>query len=268
LQSPTFGDKTGITVNMEGHGTLFPNANGALIILQGNSASATQTLNISGITLQGRSSNTQSVVRVHQYASLNMSSGEITENIENAAGPSFNGGGVYVAEYGVFNMTGGAVSGNTVGEGGGVYVNGGTFVMSGDAVVSGNEAKDNNGGGVHVEYGTFTMSGSAEISGNTAFNYGGGVSVAGGTFNMQGGTISGNTAYRGGGLHHNSGTFTKTGGVIAGVAAGDPADNTATRTSGDKGNAVYSPDPEGSGNPTVEDGDVTGNLNIVIGNAG
>jgi hypothetical protein len=255
---------------MQGHGTLFPNANGALIILQGSSASATQTLNISGITLQGRSNNTQSVVRVHQYAVLNMSSGEITENTENAAGPAFNGGGVYVAENGVFNMTGGEVSYNYAG-GGGVYVNRGTFTMSGDAKVSGNESV-NDGGGVYMEGGTFTMSESAEISGNTAYSNGGGVFTSGGptltNFAMQGGTISGNTANRGGGWYHDSGTFTKTGGVIAGVAAGDPANNTATRLSGDKGNAVYAPDPAGSGNPTVEDEDVTENLTIVIGNAG
>ena len=95
---------------------------------------------------------------------LTMSGGTITGN---TAG---RGGGVYIAPNRSFTMTGGSIKGNTAGNGGGVYV---------DA------------DGYYGMYGTFTMEGGT-IEGNTA-DQGGGVFTYG-SFTMSGGTITKNKA--------------------------------------------------------------------------
>ena len=82
------------------------------------------------------------------------------------------GGGVYVASGGMFNMSGGIITGNTAKAGGGVYVAAGsTFNMTGGSI-TGNRAlgyeesgKNYYGGGVDV-YGTFKISDSPVITGN------------------------------------------------------------------------------------------------------
>ena len=120
--------------------------------------------------------------------------------------------------------------------GGGVYINNSTFTMSGNTVISSNQAPF--GGGVRVDGAgsTFTMSGNALISENTAADTnsgaGGGVYVAKGTFNMQNGTISNNNAnYAGGGVYIGYyGTFNMSGGAITG--------NNAAQ----KGGGVYLPE--------------------------
>lgn len=106
--------------------------------------------------------------------------------------------------------------------GGGVYINNSTFTMSGNTVISSNQAPF--GGGVRVDgdRSIFTMSGNALISENTANSgsgsgMGGGVYVTKGTFNMQNGTIRGNnTNHAGGGVYISYGTFNMSGGVITG----------------------------------------------------
>lgn len=105
--------------------------------------------------------------------------------------------------------------------GGGVYINNSTFTMSGNTVISSNQAPF--GGGVRVDgdRSTFTMSGNARISENAANSgsgMGGGVYVGRSTFNMQNGTISGNnTNYAGGGVYiWYYGTFNMSGGAITG----------------------------------------------------
>ena len=134
-------------------------------------------------------------------------------------------GGVSVS--GIFNMAGGAISGNSASNGGGVSVySGGVFNMN-DGSISGNTAYG--GGGVYLDPGAvFNMSGGS-ISGNTATGFmgtmggGGGVRVMGGTLNMTGGSISGNSAtgtmgfdQNGGGVIAINGTFRMTGGTISG----------------------------------------------------
>jgi hypothetical protein len=81
-------------------------------------------------------------------------------------------------------MNVGTISGNTAGDGGGVYVAGGTFTMSGGAVSS-NQSTSNYGGGVYVASGAFNMSGNAAVTGNQATT-GGGVYVYDGSFTMSG----------------------------------------------------------------------------------
>jgi hypothetical protein len=85
-------------------------------------------------------------------------------------------------------MSGGEISGNSDS---GVFVYYGIFEMSG-GTISGNTATYN-GGGVYVSSGRFEMSG-GEISGNTASSWGGGVYVEGTFIKQSGGTIYGSTA--------------------------------------------------------------------------
>jgi len=66
-----------------------------------------------------------------------------------------------------FTMTGGTISGNSTGTGGGVFINGNgsNFIMSG-GTISGNTG---NGGGVYMEENaTFSKSGNSIIYGNDA----------------------------------------------------------------------------------------------------
>ena len=100
-----------------------------------------------------------------------------------------------------FTMTGGTISNNKAGYGGGVAVtSNSSFTMSGNSKISGNKAtytdtgtnKWGSGGGVSVLHGTLNMTG-GEITGNKA-GYGGGIS--GINFNGNNGTItvSGNSS--------------------------------------------------------------------------
>jgi uncharacterized repeat protein (TIGR02543 family) len=129
------------------------------------------------------------------------------------------GGGVDVAGGGVFNMSGGTISGNRAptGYGGGVYIyNNGIFNMRG-GTINNNLAVNQNGnagdgGGVFVnDGGSFYMSGGV-IRNNTGSLRAGGVWVQGranntGSFVMNGGEIRDNTASSNGGTAGGGGVF-------------------------------------------------------------
>jgi uncharacterized repeat protein (TIGR02543 family) len=234
------GGTTERTISLSTTGTLFMVENGVTLTLGNN------------VTLQGRSNNMSSLIRVNSGGRLVMNTGSNISSNTNSSSSSC-GGGVYV-DGGTFAMSGGNISSNTVSSstGGGVYVENGTFTMSGGEI-SGNTVSssyfDSVGGGVYVGSGTFTMS-DGKISGNTASSSsssaGGGGVYSSGTFTMSGGEISGNTASSsssdsaGGGVYVASGTFTKQpGGVIYGSNESNSVlRNTAT--SGDNyGHAVY-----------------------------
>jgi len=195
-----FGSLTGISVTLQGNGTITPASNGNLLRI-----GAGQMVIVRGnISLRGRSN-----IGTHDMS---------------------NGSVVLIGTNGYFRMEGNAsITGNTVrGVGGGVYVNGGNFTMEG-GTISDNIAWV--GGGVFVDsVGTFTMEGGT-ISGNTTSHHegGGGVALGGrglaapqsrGIFVMRGGTISGNTSNngRGGGVSANwfDSIFTMEGGTISG----------------------------------------------------
>jgi hypothetical protein len=169
------GDNTARTISLSAQGAMFTVGSGLTLILDSN------------ITLQGRSDNTASVLKVQSGGTLVMNTGvKITGNT-NAYD---NGGGAHIFSGGIFTMNGGEISGNTSAYwGGGLRNSGGTFIMNG-GTISGNTA--DYGGGVDFE-GTFTMSGGI-ISGNTASQSGGGVYQDSGTFRMNGGTIYGSSA--------------------------------------------------------------------------
>ena len=104
----------------------------------------------------------------------------------------------YQADYALFTMTGGTISNNKAGYGGGVAVTSeSSFTMSNNSKISGNKA-------------------TYRDTGNNHTGSGGGVSVLHGTLNMTGGEITGNEAGDGGGIsgmkfNGNKGTITVSG---------------------------------------------------------
>ena len=239
----TFGSVTGITITIQGNGTLSPSTNGTILQI-----GAGQTIVAKDLTLKGRVDNNNSVVCVDKNGIFRMEGGATVFGNTNKT-YNGHGGGVYVkdgnfimqdrasvkdnitsngrgggvfADGGTFTMLDNAsISANTADNGGGVYIASGNFTMQGNALVSGNTA--GGGGGVYSNNGNFTMQGSALVSGNTA-SQGGGV-FSSGTFTMQDSvSVSGNTAtgkYDCGGGVHSSGVFTIQGGTIANNTAND-----------------------------------------------
>ena len=224
-----FGSVTGITVTIQGSGTLSLSVNGSLLRI-----GAAQTVVVKDVTLRGRSNNDRNSLVVVGNGGIFRMEGRasVTGN-----GGMLDGSGVRVGNNATFIMQDSAsVTGNSAksgiswgGDGGGVNINGGTFIMRDNASVSSNttQAWSGGGGGVYLGSGTFTMHGGT-ISGNTltgvnVYGGGGGVYIGGGTFIMQGGTIAGNTystTYRapngGGGVYVAGGRFTMEGGTITG----------------------------------------------------
>ena len=157
------------------------------------------------------------------------------------------GGGIYVDEYGVADISGGTIKANHAAEGtfssppedvggGGICIEKGTVNFTGGTIKDNflDGAKKNCGAGVFVEGGgTFNMTGGT-IEGcktdpdayNPESSKGGGVFVKDGTFTMSRGTVSGNTADKGGGVYVQKGKFTMSGGTVS--------DNTA-----DEGGGIY-----------------------------
>jgi hypothetical protein len=143
------GGTTERTVSLSSSGSLFTIGSGVTLTLRNN------------VTLQGRSDNTSSLVRVNGGALVMDSGSKISGNYNS----SYNGGGVYVDNSGTFTQSGGEISGNTASYGGGVYVDSsGTFTMNGGEI-SGNIASY--GGGVYVlSSGTFTKQSGGTIYGS------------------------------------------------------------------------------------------------------
>ena len=231
----TFGSVTGVTITIEGGGTLSPSRDGSLLVIGGE-----QTIVARDVTLRGRDANNAEVVFISDGGAFRMEgNARVTGNT--SSGSSY-GGGVYV-NGGTFTMQNNAsVTGNTGNFGGGVYVsNSGTFAMRDSASGLGNTAR-HSGGGVYVSYsGAFTMQNSASVSGNASpGGSGGGVYVSdSGTFTMRdSASVSGNTArYNGGGVCIDSGgAFNKTGGTIYGENAEQNLKNTVISR---LGHAVY-----------------------------
>jgi hypothetical protein len=132
---------------------------------------------------------------------ITLEGGTISGNTATSERNGFGGGGGVFVNYNesIFTMKGGAIAGNSSGDGGGVYVdNRATFTME-DGTISNNNAGII-GGGVRQQGGSFTMKGGV-IMGNSAGQEGGGVSTGDAcAFIMEDGAISGNSAGKGGGL--------------------------------------------------------------------
>jgi hypothetical protein len=172
-------------------------------------------------------------VRVANGGHFAMSGGAVSGNLANC------GGGVAVYK-GSFDMTGGSVSGNTVTDASGVYQGGGgvniaeysTFTMSGRSSISGNTAATM-GAGIFVASGsTLTMLDESSVTGNECHRFGGGGVWLGnqnaGTLNMKGGIISGNSAQVGGGVYlWGQSLFQMENGIIYGKDAPSDIANSA-----------------------------------------
>jgi hypothetical protein len=138
------------------------------------------------ITLEGVSgSNNSAVIVVSESGILNMR-GNVTINNNNDSEYGGKGGGVYVADGGIFNMYNGVISENKASSyGGGVYVEAGGIFNMYNGIISGNKACSR-GGGVFVEGigyeeccpAKFIMKGGT-ITDNHAGESGGGVYVDG-----------------------------------------------------------------------------------------
>jgi hypothetical protein len=114
-----------------------------------------------------------------------MNGGTITDN--HSAGANYGGGGVFVGQDCRFTMSGGTISGNSAGIGGGVYIERwadtfGTFDLSG-GTISGNtalsSASDVKGGGIYCK-GNLILGGPVRIDGNRAVGTDGTSTAAGG----------------------------------------------------------------------------------------
>ena len=129
--------------------------------------------------------------------SVDISGTEISGNTT-----SSNGGGLYVESSGVtgFTMTGGAITGNSAGAGGGADINcqkSANPLMDG-VTISGNTASAGNGGGIFVTSGMYLGIKDCVISGNTAgtasvSGHGGGIYNAG-TCYIYGSTVIGDAS--------------------------------------------------------------------------
>lgn len=233
--------------------------NGGGVYIQSNNATA-----ISGVAIESNTAADGGGVYVNPKAgtaTVTVSAGTIQSNT------ATNGAGVYV-NAGMFEMTGGTISGYGTSDarisstGAGVYVvSGATFNMNGANAVIENNYSSQVGAGVYVE-GTFTMN-DGTIQGNNTTGNGAGVLVKpDAVFTMSGGTITNNTTSKnGGGLFTQSTTTTITGGAIA--------NNTATGTITDEtlsdgnGGGVY---VHANGILAIEDGTI--NNNTATGNGG
>ena len=246
----TFGSVTGITVNIEGNGTLSPSANGSLLYIGEG-----QTIIAKDITLRGRDSNSASVVYIREGGAFSLIgnariTGNYTVHDPNAIGSNndLRTAGVYIGTNAKFTLSDNATiyDNSSTASAGGVFVYGGrttaggdripggTFIMEGGTIAGNtsysvsNSTRSSPGGGVYIGGGTFTMLGGT-IWSNQSWGGGGGVYVGIGNFTMQGGTISDNIAENndrlirpsvyGGGVYISDGTFTMRGGTISGNTA-------------------------------------------------
>ena len=266
----TFGSVEGLTVIMQGSGTISTSGNGRMLMI-GNG----QTIIVKNLILQGRD-NTVSLIDISTGGTFCMdgSAKIIGNNVKSSS--DIYAGGVRIAG-GAFIMQGGAeVSGNAVSSsgmnrearGGGVFLNGGSFVMKDNARVKDNTASISAsvngayGGGVYINSGMFTMEGGS-ISNNTVSgggygnSHGGGVYIAmNGTFVMENGMIfenkaTGNQSAWGGGVFGN---FTMHNGTISG--------NTVVAINSSSSGVVEARGGGVNGNLVMHDGAISGNTVI------
>lgn len=154
-----------------------------------------------------------------------MTGGTITGNTVGAANGSSGDGVVGGLAWtgGTGTISGGTISNNTTkNNGGGLYASGGATVTMSDGTISDNKA-GTLGGGAYVSSATLNLTGGT-ITSNSATSEGGGICVDGGTLTMTGGEVSSNSGVTGGGIRVRTGTGTITGGTVS--------SNTATGNGG------------------------------------
>jgi predicted outer membrane repeat protein len=233
-------------------GTLAGNValKGAAVYLESSNAAVSSRFTMKGGDITRHAS---TAVFIDGYGSFVLSGGTITRN-----GSAFSEGGAVALSGAKFTMTGGEISGNEAGDGGGVFLQGFTPPDAGEKVsalfdlkngqIKANRAR--RGGGVFTGLGSFAQIGGV-INGNSADD-GGGVYSGSDLLNCrisEGAVISGNKAQaRGGGFFVAAGEhFAKQGGGT--IFGGTPEDIRAwadlTNSAGDGvSHAVFFATPE------------------------
>jgi len=169
------------------NGSLLSIGNGGTLILKGESATNTLTLTGKGLGIP----NNGALIYVASAGTLTMEDNTIIS--ENNHLDGINGGGGVRVDGGIFNLNGGAITGNRAAKGGGVNIQSGTFNMNSGTIAS--NTTDTDGGGVYVDGGTFTMNGGTIAGNSVPAGTGGGVFVNGGNFTLNhGGIIYGSDA--------------------------------------------------------------------------
>jgi predicted outer membrane repeat protein len=187
---------------------------GVALAGSGSSEGTRSTLTINGGIIRNNRATNGGGVHLGTNSHVHMNDGRIEGNISTSTSSGAGGGGVFLnASTSVFNMMGGAITGNraetgtrTNAGGGGVRINNGAFNMTGpNARIENNTATGTSvtsgGGGIFQSGGVVTMT-AGIIDNNTAANQGGGVRVStssAGAFRAIGGTISNNHATGDGG---------------------------------------------------------------------
>jgi hypothetical protein len=196
------GDASERTISLSSQGSLFTVGADVTLVLDNN------------ITLQGRSDNNASLVKVDGGHMVMNNGAKVTGNTYNNAPQNVGGGGIFVSN-GSLEITGGGVEGNTATTamsctmGGGVYATGSAVIMSGGTIKNNtatitypNDTRTY-GGGIEIADGSYFVLSGGIIEANTAFSKstsmmgfgaGGGVSVRYSTFKMIGGVIRDNYA--------------------------------------------------------------------------
>ena len=126
------------------------------------------------------------------------------------------------------SFSGGTISENKAGAGGGIIVWGGKAALSGEVAFTNNQAPDGNGGGAYFSTRTIVSIDGGTYSRNTS-KYGGGIAWNGVKFEFRNGTVSNNSVATTGGGLRLSGNTAETSAVISG---GIISENTATGGAG------------------------------------
>ena len=181
-------------------------------------------------------------------AAVHMSGGLIDSNVCTATSETYGrGGGVTVGAYGLYDFSGGTVTGNKSMAGGGIYLNSATASLETtyDAVITGNVATSSEGiggGGVAAIGGTVNLSG-GQIINNSAVHQGGGVSVTDGTITVINVRIKENVltgaGALGGGMFVGSTDPAATARPTLTISAGHYNPTTVAGDTAGKGSALY-----------------------------
>lgn len=206
---------------------------GVAVTNKGGTLTMADNAVVSGFNTKAGSEVTNVAPILTTAGTTTMTGGTVTGNTVGAAGGKSGDGVVGGLAWtgGTGTILGGTISNNTTkNNGAGLYVRLATVDMT-DGTITGNEAGAM-GGGAYISSGTLNLSGGT-ISSNSATSEGGGICVDG-TLNMAGGEVTSNSAVAGGGVRGRTGVTTITGGTISsntatgnggGVVLGSPYDS-------------------------------------------
>ena len=138
-------------------------------------------------------------------------------------GTGVEGGGIYIDNAAVVNLTEVAIQNNTGKHGGGIYNKNGTLTVT-ESTISGNAAANGQGGGLFHDASTTVIMTNVTISGNSATSDGGGI-MAKDPVTLTNVTLANNSSgNKGGGIRREGGTASLKNTIVANNTAtgGDP----------------------------------------------